>query len=297
MPLKREKALLIVNPKAGKQGAAKNLFAIIEELSKRYLVTVHLTEGANDARRCAAAAKGYDVYICCGGDGTLSQFVDGYPTESRKLTLGYIPMGTSNDSAANLGIPKIAAHAARKICTGDPAPIDIGRFNGRKFIYIASFGAFTKSSYATPQEAKNAFGHLAYVVESMFELPDVREEKVSVECDGQIIKSDSVAFLSVSNAFAVGGGAMKFPRRDVNLKDGKMELLMINMPDSLTRLTELMAKLSEADFDDPDFMLISGSRFVIETANPVAWTLDGDDAGMQKRVTVEVEKGAINIIR
>lgn len=297
MPLKREKALLIVNPRAGKQGAAKHLFTIISELSKRYSVTVHLTEESDDARTIAATVDGYDVVICCGGDGTLSQFIDGYPTDRKQLTLGYIPMGTSNDTAATLNIPKIPMNAARKICTGEPVAHDLGVFDGRKFIYIASFGAFTKSSYATPQEAKNALGHFAYVIESMFELSEIKEESVTVECDGEIIKSDRVCFLAVTNATAVGGGAIKLPRRSVNLRDGKMELLMINLPDSLTRLTEMLAKLTDSDYDDPDIMLTSGSHFVIETMNPVAWTLDGDDAGSHSRVEITVQKGAINIIR
>ena len=44
--------------------------------------------------------------------------------------------------------------------------LDIGRWNERSFIYVASFGAFTRSSYAASQAAqKNALGHFAYILE------------------------------------------------------------------------------------------------------------------------------------
>ena len=63
--------------------------------------------------------------------------------------------------------------AAQDIINGKPNLYDIGCFNGRYFSYIASFGAFTKVSYDTPQNLKNAFGHFAYVMESLKELRSI----------------------------------------------------------------------------------------------------------------------------
>ena len=48
---------------------------------------------------------------------------------------------------------------------GVPRAVDLGRFNGAPFLYVAAFGAFTDVSYDTPQSFKNVFGHLAYVLE------------------------------------------------------------------------------------------------------------------------------------
>ena len=89
----------------------------------------------------------------------------------------------------------------------------------------------------------------------------------------------------------------RFSPKTVSFNDGKFELLMISMPDSLARLTEILGKLSRADLDDPDFMLISGSHITIETDRPVAWTLDGEDAGLHKTVDISVMKNALNIIK
>ena len=51
---------------------------------------------------------------------------------------------------------------------GEPQRLDIGKWNQRYFVYVASFGAFVRSSYAASQAAKNALGHFAYILEGMW---------------------------------------------------------------------------------------------------------------------------------
>lgn len=57
--------------------------------------------------------------------------------------------------------------AALRAVTGNEFHMDVGTLNDRYFNYIAAFGAFTETSYATPQEIKNALGHLAYILEGV----------------------------------------------------------------------------------------------------------------------------------
>ena len=89
--------------------------------------------------------------------------------------LGYLPQGTTNDFAASLQLPPgpgggRRAHRPRAACRA----LDIGRWNQRNFIYVASFGAFTRSSYTASQAAKNALGHFAYILEGMKDLNTLR---------------------------------------------------------------------------------------------------------------------------
>lgn len=297
MPSTKEKALLIINPRAGTQGAKKNFYTIVEELSKKYTLTVHITDSAGDARKAASAAEEYGTLVVCGGDGTLSQVIDGYHTEKRRPEIGYIPCGTANDFATTLKLPRNIRNAAKNVCEGEARDHDIGSFNMTKFIYVASFGAFTKASYSTPQDAKNIFGQVAYLLSGVFELGAIKPEHVKVICDGKTIETDRACFLSVSNTTVMGGGTVKIPSRMIGLDDGKMELLMINLPDSLVRLAEIIGKLGASDFNDPDIYFVSGSHFEIETYKPMEWTLDGEEAGAHSRVRIEVLNNAVKFIR
>ncbi|MBP5255473.1 MAG: YegS/Rv2252/BmrU family lipid kinase [Clostridia bacterium] len=297
MPLQKEKALLIINPKSGKQIARKNIFNIISLLSQRYTLSTHITENEDDAKATAAQAEEYDTVIVCGGDGTLGQVIDGYPTYRKTPMIGYIPCGTANDFAATMGIPKDIRKAANMICSGTPLDHDVGCFNGRKFIYIASFGAFTKASYATSQDAKNMFGSLAYIVNGVFDVGSIKGGYVKVKCGDRVIESDDACFFSAGNSTTMGGGVIKIPPETIDLNDGKLDMLMINLPKTLPRLMEVVGKLQKSVFDDPDIFFLSGERFEIETGTPVEWTLDGEDAGFHKNVVIEAEKSAIKLVR
>ena len=73
------KALLIVNPVSGKRRIIGELVEIISRLEKGgYVTTVHVTERRGDATETARIHGGeYDVIVCCGGDGTLNEVVNG----------------------------------------------------------------------------------------------------------------------------------------------------------------------------------------------------------------------------
>ena len=170
-----KRLLFIYNPQAGK-GIVKNHLANIVDIFTKadYLVTVWPTQGKEDATRVAARQGWwYDRVVCCGGDGTLSETVSGLLTLETPPVLGYLPAGTTNDFSRNLGLPRGLEKAALTAVEGTPRPCDMGRFNDRYFVYVAAFGIFTDVSYGTPQEFKNAFGHLAYLLEGATKLGDL----------------------------------------------------------------------------------------------------------------------------
>ena len=163
----QKKVLLIVNPKAGKGRAKETLFDAICVFSEAgFLTDARLTKAPGHAAELAhSLGRDYDVVACCGGDGTLNETVCGLMAmDGPQPRLGYLPAGTTNDFAASLHLPKDSVAAARVITSGVPTPIDVGRFNKRYFVYVASFGAFTQTSYTVPQPLKNALGHTAYML-------------------------------------------------------------------------------------------------------------------------------------
>lgn len=120
--------------------------------------------------------------------------------------------------------------------TGVPRPWDIGRLNGRPFVYVAAFGAFTEVSYDTPQDLKNTFGHLAYVMAGIASLPSITPYHLRIECDDQVLEDDFF-YGMVCNTISVGG--MKaLPTDRVVLDDGLFEVILsASPPASPTSLT------------------------------------------------------------
>lgn len=294
--MKRERALLLVNPKAGKQGARRYFYTIVSGLSKKYTLTVHLTDSAQDATVVASQAKDFDTVICCGGDGTISQFLNGYPLEEKCPTLGYIPTGTTNDFATSMQYSKNIPQAVRDVVNGSVMPIDIASFNERKFVYIASFGAFTRTSYNTPQELKHVMGHFAYVIGGYVEVANIKAEPVTVVCDGEKHYFDDACFLAAFNSTSVAG-LLKFDSDEVDLADGKHEIMVIRRPKNIQRLSELVNSLALNDYaDDPSITMLRGERFEIITEKKVPWTLDGEDAGEFSTVVIKNMHHAVNFI-
>ena len=179
--------LLILNPEAGLRYARKFLPEIIALFTDYgYQCLVFVTEKRGDATEFV---KKYGERVKCivsiGGDGTFNETVTGVMQAGLNIPVGYIPAGSTNDFANSLHLPSDIMNAAKNIMEGEPVSIDVGRFQQRYFTYVASFGAFTRASYETPQNVKNALGHLAYILEGMKSLASIRPEHVKLIADGR----------------------------------------------------------------------------------------------------------------
>lgn len=301
MDEKRKKALMIVNPTAGKQAVKGQMFSIIETLCRSgYLPTVLTTSARWD---CTAYVQGmaqdYDVVICCGGDGTLNEAVTGMLTSGREecQPIGYIPCGTTNDMASNLGLPKTIKKAAEAVAYGEPKYHDIGKFGDiAYFSYIASFGAFTKVSYSTPQSAKNLLGHFAYVLNGATELGNIKSYHVKLTYEGGVIE-DEFIYVSVTNTRSFAG-ILSFPKDEVSLHDGLFEVLLIKTPKNVVEVSNILSNLSKGIFnDDKNLVLIKTPKIRVETEEDITWTIDGEQSPEISDVEIEVIPDRIRIYR
>ncbi|HAJ65800.1 MAG TPA: diacylglycerol kinase, partial [Clostridiales bacterium] len=224
-----KKLMLIINPAAGRGGYKLNLPDALHLLDRGGCrTTLFFTAGRGDATEFAAAhGEEYDVVACVGGDGTLSEVLSGLMRLEHPPKVGYIPMGTANDVATTLDLPKNdTVGAARRILEGTPHPFDVGGFGDEGyFAYIAAFGAFTEVSYATPQNQKKALGHLAYVLQGMAQLPKIEAYKARVEYDDGVVEGRFL-YGSMSNSTSVAG-IVRLKEEMVSLGDGMSELVLV----------------------------------------------------------------------
>ena len=271
-----KKMLFVMNPYSGMRRASRYLADIIALYNRSgYEVTVHMTGGQGDATQVVESrAKDMDIVVCCGGDGTFNETISGLLRAGADVPVGYIPAGSTNDFASSLKLPTNIMQAALDVVEGEPVAYDVGKFGDRYFSYVASFGAFTRASYSTPQSVKNALGHTAYVLEGINELSQIKNEHVRMEIDGQVIEDDFL-FGAISNSTSVGGILTLSPEI-VDMADGQMEVLLVRAPRNLTEITECIQAVQSQKYNC-SMITFQSARHVRIYADPqMPWTLDGE---------------------
>lgn len=294
-----QRVLLMVNPMAGRQKIRNELLYVVDTLTKAGYETIIYTTQGKDATRDLLAEKDsqFDRVICCGGDGTFNEILSATMHWDKRPILGYIPAGTTNDFASGLKLPSDIREAAVNIVRGTPHTVDAGLFNTSYFSYVASFGAFTETSYSTPQNFKNALGHLAYILEGIKEIPAFTSYTVCVEADGQIYK-DSYIFGAVSNARSVGG-ILKISDSLVDLNDGVFEVMMIKMPKTLMDLSAIVTSLTSLNplkYDPSMFLFLQTKELKITFEQEMVWSLDGERVSGGKEARIACIKDAFKIL-
>ena len=274
--------LFIVNPKAGRARSAAAHFDAVSLFSEAgYLVSVRQTKARGDAARWVLEdGEQFDRIVCFGGDGTLNETVSGAMQLASPPPIGYIPGGSTNDFAASLHLPDQPAAAAEQILASPGKRLDIGSFNGRPFVYVASFGAFTKASYSAPQSLKNDLGHLAYILEGVKDLSTLRPYRATVSTETEAFDGEFL-FGAITNATSLGG-LMKLREDKVVLDDGAFELLLIPAPKTVSEMHALGRSLLLQEYDGPGLIFRHTSSIRLETPEGFPWALDGEyDAGAE----------------
>ena len=280
------KALFLVNPAAGKRQSREPLFDAAALLSQAgYLLNIHLTSGRGDATETARReGPDYDLVLCSGGDGTLNETITGLMDLPSPPPLGYLPRGSTNDFAASLGISTQPAEAAEAIVRGQRRQLDIGRFGERIFVYVASFGAFTRTSYTASQDVKNALGHFGYLLESLRDLDTLRPYKVRITADGETLDGEYL-FGAVANSTSIAG-MMKLEREEVILDDGLFELLLVPHPQNAAELQNLIWALLNQQYNSGGLIFRHVSALHVETDEDLPWSLDGEYEPSQPTVDI-----------
>lgn len=277
-----KKMYFLFNLVAGKAIIGDKLGDIIDAFTKAgYEVTARPTQESGDAAQASAYAcnNGFDILVCAGGDGTLSQCLHGVMSAERGIPIGYIPAGSTNDFAKGLGIPKGIMESVQWIIDGTPTPCDVGGFNDKYFTYIVAFGAFTNVTYETSQQVKNIFGHAAYLISGMLQLTSIRSKRMRIEYDNNVIEDDFI-FGMVTNSSSVAG---LLSLNDFLLDDGQFEVTLIKKPANIVQLQRIFHSLLNITVDiDKDYIKFFRTDKITFTSlsdEPITWTLDGEYGG------------------
>ena len=288
--------LLIYNSRAGKGSFLTRLPEVIDMFVKGgFRVEVYPTQAAGDAIEKVSHIPGYiSLVVAAGGDGTLDEVVTGLLKSGRDVPLGYIPVGSTNDYAASLKLSFNVLEAVGDILGGEPQAVDMGEFNNEIFVYVAAFGAFTDVSYDTNQDMKNLFGHIAYIMEGVRRIGDIKSYDLRVEVDGELHEG-SYIYGMVTNSVSVGG-FKGITGKNVLMDDGVFEVLLIHTPKNVLELQEIVTTLLSGNMDSSliEFYRTDHVRFWSE--EEISWTMDGEYGGAHSYVDIRNRHQCVRII-
>lgn len=293
------KMLFLYNPTSGKGGSASHLSTVVDTMTKAgWQVTVHPTQSKGDASQVVEEiGEQFDRIVCSGGDGTLSETAAGLLRLANPPTLAYIPAGSTNDCAATLRIPNSYQKAAQLAASDvEPMKWDIGTLNQSPFVYVAAFGAFTEVAYDTPQDLKNTFGHLAYVMAGIASIPSIAPYHMKVEYDGQVLEDDFY-YGMVCNTHSIGG-MKSIPTDWVKLDDGLFEVILVKKPVNIGEIGASLQALIRQQPTENGGALISlhASKLKFTCEKSIQWTIDGEYGGSHQITKIENNHQALSII-
>ena len=276
-----KRARIIYNPTSGRELFRKHLPEVLEKMEQAgYETSCHATTCEGDAIQAAKVAveRNFDLVIAVGGDGTLNEVISGISKFEKRPKVGLIPMGTTNDFARAVHIPRDINKAVDIILKGDSIPVDIGLMNDdRYFINIAGGGRITELTYEVPSKLKTVLGQMAYYLKGIEMLPSIRSSRVKIEYDGQIFDDSAMMFL-IGLTNSVGGFEKLAP--DASINDGKFTLLILKELNMAEFIRVASLALRGEHLSDPHVIYAKASKITVTTEERVLLNLDGEYGGV-----------------
>jgi diacylglycerol kinase (ATP) len=276
-----KRARIIYNPTSGREAFKKELPTVLQKFEQAgYEASAHATTCEGDAIEAARVAvdRRYDVVIAAGGDGTINEVVNGIAEQEYRPKMGIIPVGTTNDFARALSIPRNIQKAVDIILEDRTRRLDIGRVNEDKyFINIAGGGKLTELTYEVPSKLKTMIGQLAYYVKGIEMLPFIRPTKVKITYDDQVIEENIMMFL-LSNSNSVGGFEKLAPGAE--LDDGYFDLLILKKT-NIADFVKLATSALRGNHINHDKVIYARTKSVsIDTEEHMQLNIDGEYGGL-----------------
>ncbi len=229
-----------------------------------------------------------DAVIAAGGDGTVISTVP--VALERRVPLGIVPLGTFNDLAKTLGVPREVDAACAAIFAEHRRRIDVGRVNGTYFVNEASVGLSARIARRQTPEVKQRFGFLGVISTTLQTLKETSPFRVRIGFDGQMEEFRTIQ-LTIANNARFGG---IIERADASIDDGWLDLYSVEVRNWMEAFA-LARKVMRKDPSSGEGLRTRRSRkFEVMTRHPHHVSADGEPAGFTP-ATFEVLVRAVEV--
>ncbi len=291
-------AKIIVNPYAGRWAGRAAIPRVERALRRLDLPFDLVTTGGPDhaiSLARAAADAGYSPIVAVGGDGTISEVMNGLMQGASGGVagpLGIIPTGSANDLASQLRVPTDIDAACARLVMGRERTIDVGRVNDRFFDNDVGVG-FEPQVTLEARKIKRLRGVLIYLVAVVRALRHLRQPYMTVEWDGGRA-SHEMPMVSVGNGNVTGGFHLT---PDARLDDGALDIIFARRVSNWQLIGLLPRVLRGTHIHHPLVTCVRARRGAIHSAEPVWVGVDGEVIPRQiQDLTFEVLPGRLRVL-
>jgi len=287
------KILFIVNPNSGVRSSKNNLIDALDVFSKNDIdVEVYVTQTIDDCyKKVKERGSEFDCVLVTGGDGTCNEAVRGLMELAIKPKLAYIPTGTVNDFANNFNLTKNYRKEAEKIVKGYTKEFDVGKIEDKYFDYVCAFGAFCDVPYSTDRRAKETLGTLAYLLEGINKLTDIKPIDVKIKIDGKEEEMKAL-FGIVLSGYHVASMEI-LDKEEGKIDDGEFCVLIVEYIENIFEQTSLLALPLKQK--NKYLHWYKSSEIEFEFKEDVKWTYDGEEGKFNKTVKIKNINKALKI--
>ena len=295
------KILIIYNLTSGKGHAARYAKKFVKELKSLGAKVQTFALGGFDDKvtffqKLAKGHRKFDCLLILGGDGTVGRVVDCMLKCGLNYPIATFPVGTANDYAWFLKMPKNVKKVARCIMENKPIESDIARVNGQFVINVIGGGLFTNGYTSYRIGYKKMFGKLAYWFKAFGESFRVRHQNFSIKIDGKEIREE-LCFFAVLNSSSAGG--MTRLGIDAKIDDGIFEFVGFKKCGFFARLRLYLNVFAGKHKTNKNLIYKRGKTFLIKPIHKkqVGYKhcdIDGD-CGPNYPIDIRVSKNAIRV--
>ena len=295
---KLKKAILVYNPKSGNANIILSNFDLITTklLEKGITLTLYSINKDYDLFTEILKNEKYDILILSGGDGTLSRCLSElYSRNIEFPEVAIFPTGTSNDFAKALKIEENIENWIEKITDKTAKNIDFGLING-KTVFLSSYagGLFTKISYNTDKALKKTFGKVAYYINGLGELTNIKTFDLEIVLDGNETIKEKAILYAILNGKSVGGFENVIDEASMN--DGFMDILIVKNIDNPLDIPKILIDLMNSNLTNNDYIrtLQAKKCKIKKVTEEIDVSIDGEE-GENIDVTIEFISGKLKV--
>ncbi len=261
-----KKVKLIYNPAAGDKSFNSYLDYFLKKFqSAGFKVDIYRSMEPGDfAKGLENIDQSFEAVIIAGGDGSASEMINQLQKNKIDLPLGIIPAGTANDFATFLGMTRNIEHSIKRILDWNIKEIDVGKVNDRYFLNVCVGGIISQIAHGTETEMKNRLGKVAYYLQGLKELPNIKSMSLKIETSNKIIKGDFLGFFIFNSKDA---GGFKNIAKLASIDDGLFDLLAVKTGNILKLSSAAADLFNGKDINNENLIYLQDDSFKITMTN------------------------------
>lgn len=277
------KVLLIINPNSGNKSSITVGNELQEKLRSKNIETIiYETTGQDNFKELVQKEmkNNLEVVIALGGDGTISEVINGIAPLKQRPKVMAIPMGTTNNFVQALGMELDLTNILKAIEEHqvEERAIDIGYLNDQYFISAVSIGALPEVAWKTDDDLKEKLGSLAYVLEGSKAINDFNPFEIKIETEEDIYQLDDVILVVIGLSNSIFGIESFFNRAEVD--DGLLHLFALKKSNLINEASSIVQHIfnsnSEEDSNNDLSFVTSFKKAKISSISDLNTTVDGE---------------------